>query len=142
MGLISTRVHPHIADRIILFKQISVGIPQWDIIKKQIVDYSEDCAKREKQIRRFNPSINNTTRNQEAHDVTESEQVCFNCNKKRHLRPHCPLSKTTHYGPRMRPPFGMLLCVGFIKIHLLKPLNMTTEVCVSNGLCFPPRRVA
>ena len=27
------------------------------------------------------------------------------------------------------------------KYHLLKPLNMTTEVCVSNGHCFPPRRV-
>ena len=27
------------------------------------------------------------------------------------------------------------------KIHLLKPLNMTTEVCVRNEHCFPPRRV-
>ena len=27
------------------------------------------------------------------------------------------------------------------QIQLLKPLNMTTEVCVSNGHCFPPRRV-
>ena len=26
------------------------------------------------------------------------------------------------------------------KNQLLKPLNMTTEVCVSNGLCFPPHR--
>ena len=109
-SLNSTRVHPHIADRIVLFKQNSVGSPQWDIIKKQVVDYSEDCIKRENQIRRFNPSANNTVNNQEANAIAEDEQICFNCRKKGHQRSQCPLMKTAQYGPGMRPPFGGLRC--------------------------------
>ena len=110
-SLISTRVHPHIADRIVLFKQNSVGIPHWDIIKKQVVDYSEDCIKRENQMRRLNPSINNATRNQEAYAVDLGEQICFNCNKKGHLRSNCPHVKTTQYGPGMRPQYGTSRCM-------------------------------
>ena len=39
----------------------------------------------------------------------------------------------------------MVLCWSMLWLsqnnHFLKPLNLTAEVCVSNGLCFPPRRL-
>ena len=95
-SLIHTRVHPDIADRITLFKQLSVGAPSWDSIKVLIVDYSESFTNRGRTSNMDYKYENSEKRREDAYIAQVETRNCFYCLEAGHVSRDCPL-RALHY---------------------------------------------